>query len=215
MKKILAIIVLLFMAFGAFAQMTHEQSARINAAARVAGKGQELLALARQGKMAEFRQALVNAPHGSLQAIDAHGNNILHLTSSKELFAFVWNLLDESNREALLSQRNKAGETPLMTHVMYGHEDIFLQYFPQTALYRKLKRTTAGLQDTGLNRHVAEIKKAELIKQCSMGQKTMWQRAQDFYQDTYTTPSFAPYRGSMRAVRQMIAEVAPFLVTRG
>ncbi|MBR3631823.1 MAG: hypothetical protein IKN49_01995 [Elusimicrobiaceae bacterium] len=215
MKKFLAIFVLLFLVSASFAHMSEEQSARVNAAARMASKGQTFLALARQGKVAEFRKELVNAPYYSLQEVDTHGNNILHLASSKEMFSFLWNLLDEHTRETLLSQRNKAGETPMTAHVMYNHEDIFLQYFPQTDLYQQLKRTTMALQGAGLNRHVAEIKKEELIKQCSMGNQTMWQLAHALYQDTYTQHYLAKHRESMRAVQNMIADAAPFLVVRG
>ncbi len=215
MKKLLAIFVLLFAVSGAFAQMSPEQSARINAAARLASRGHLLLTLVKRGDVDQFKKELAYAPHRALLQVDAHGNNILHLASSKDMFEEVWKLFSKAELEDLLAQRNKTGETPMMVHIMYGHESIFLQYFPRTSLYEKLRKTTFDLQSNGLNRDVAEIKKEDLIERCSIGRQTMWQRARALYQDTYTQDSRAQHRESMRAVQNMIGDVAPFLVTRG
>lgn len=215
MKRFLVIFVLLFAVSASFAQMSPEQSARINAAARIASRGHLLLTLVKRGDVDQFKKELAYAPHRALLQIDAHGNNILHLASSEDMFKEVWKLFDEAEREDLLAQRNKAGETPMMVHIMYGHEAIFLQYFPQTSLYAKLRKTTFDLQSNGLNRDVAEIKKEDLIERCSIGRQTMWQRARALYHEAYTQDSHAKHRDSMRAVQNMIADAAPFLVVRG
>ena len=140
---------------------------------------------------------------------------MLHVASSKEMFSFIWEILDEETREALVMQKNKAGETPFMAHIMYGHEDIFLDYFPRTHLYQQLQRVsslTSTSGHTGIDPYIAKIRKDEVLTPCTMGDQNMWQRAQALYQDTKTDAYAAPYRNKMKQVRDMIGQVAPFMI---
>ena len=213
MKKFLFLLVICLVSVTAFAQLTQEQSDKVGRAAQQAAKGQQLLMLAKTGQVAAFRKELLHSPYYALRTRDAHGNNILHLASSKEMFALIWNLLDETTRESLLSQKNSSGETPLMAHIMYGHEDIFLSYFPRTNVYSGLKKMSSAIQHQHID-NIVQIKKADLIKQCSCANQTMWQRANGLYHRALSNGYTAQEREKMKQVRDVIGEVAPFLKVR-
>ncbi|MBO7238319.1 MAG: hypothetical protein J6U96_03390 [Elusimicrobiaceae bacterium] len=212
MKKLLSILFVLMLTGVAFAQ--NNPSTRVVSAVEkeIVRQQSDILFLARNGEVKFLHEALSQADETTLRARDKYGNNILHLARNKQVFGLIWNMLDEQTREDLLAQRNKSGETPFMAHIMYGHEDIFLSYFPRSHLYKQLQSTTESLNNSGTDYHVGEIKQAGLTKLCSMGGQTMWQRAHSLYQGAMLDSHYAQYRAPMKQVEEMLAEVAPFLV---
>ncbi len=217
MKKLLLLTGILLFSTASFAYPNEQETVNhvYRAAehqATVQQMGLKLLKAAQNGQMRKFRTLLAQADKASLLVTDDYGRNILHVARNKQIFGFVWSMLRPAERKVLLLQRNNTGETPLMAHIVYGHEDIFLTYFPQTELYQRLQKTTAGLSGTGLARQTAEIEKAELIKECSIGGMTMWQRANALTVGAYGDSYAAASRDSMKRVRDMIGAVAPFLI---
>lgn len=212
MKKILLLILLIGLTGSAWANMTREQSRRVDRAMASATKGQEIFVLAKEGRLAELRKEILHVDRDALLVQDGYQNNILHIAKNAETFGFLWNVLGDEMRETLLAQKNKSGETPLMSHIMYGHENIFRQYFPRTRLYRKLRDAANGLQNKGLNGGIASIKRAGLLEQCTVGNQNMWQRADGLYRASYGSEYASSYREQMKAVRDMIGEAAPFMV---
>ena len=217
MKKTFLLVGVLFLSAAAFAY-TYEQTAanhvyqEAEQQVNIQEMGRELLAAAQKGKMKQFRELLSQANKRALLVTDDYGRNILHVARNKHIFDLAWAVLDPVSRESLLAQRNKAGETPLMAHIVFGHEQIFLSYFPQTQLYQRLQKTTAGLNSVGLARQSAEIERAELIRECSVGGVNMWQRAAALATGAHGDSSAASSRALMPQVRDMIGAVAPFLV---
>lgn len=173
-----------------------------------------VLSLVQQGDVAALRKALPSVQKESLSQQDDYGNNVFHLAKKKEMFSFLWNLFPQEQREKLLMQRNKAGEIPMMMHIMYGEEDIFLQYFPKTHLYKQFQSVTADLQKKGLARQIAKTKQQELLRQTNVGPCTLWDRADALYKGTKVDTHYAPYREKMKKIMILLETVAPFLVSK-
>lgn len=214
MKKLFLLICVVAIGADAFAYRTQEQVLHKRVENAVVKKTvQDLLSAAKQADMRSLRIRWAQlGKEEALAQTDRYGNNILHIAKNTEVFNFVWQRLTEEEREIVLSQRNNAGETPLIAQIIYGHEPIFLQYFPQTRLYKQLQETSNSLANEGLNREVAKIKGEELIKTCSVGGITMWQRAHGLAQGAQADGRYGVYREAMQQVEKMIADVAPFLV---
>ncbi len=160
---------------------------------------------------------------------DEHGNNLFHLCSDVKTFD-VLHMYLASVREDLLAGKNKAGETPWMNYIMYGKEDIFLTFFPQSTLCSRLKGISFDLANaTGLHYKNALTQRDAIVKECSTaGGQTLWQRADLMCkgltygakgQGSYTysaknAPGLnnsAAVKNKMTQVRDLIEEVAPFL----
>lgn len=214
MKKLLLLISVLVITTGVFAHPTREQILHRNVeSAVVKYTVLDLLSAAKRGDMRSVR--IRWAQLGKEEAIaqrDKYGNNILHLAKNTEVFHFVWQRLTDDEREALLTQRNKSGETPFMAQIIYGHEPVFLEFFPQSRLYKQLQNTTSSLAQEGLAKQVGEMKREELIKECSLGGVTMWQRAHGLTQAAQADSRYSVYHSAMQQVEDMLAQVAPFLV---
>lgn len=216
MKKILFLLLGLSVAAGAFASPAEDRLGEYLQTQRQFIYRQELFNTVRGGHVKALRRILAETDLQVIAAAqDASGNNVLHAAPTKEVFALLWEEMgrqDESLRHSLLAQRNKAGETPLMSHIMYGHEEIFLTYFPQTDLYRRLLKTRDDLRRGGMiAERVAGPMRDELIKECSAGGQTMWQRAYALYQGTSADSYGRMFHHSMRQVLLMIEDTAPFL----
>lgn len=218
MKKIFILLGFIFFAFACAEARPYIDAAAANrikrAAEEKAGRylsEPSLIAAARNGNLRNVEALLASSPE-TIKVTDAYGNNVFHAARNEEVFGLLWTRVGESVREELLGQRNRAGETPWMAHIAYGHEKLFLKYFPQSALYRRLEQTSASLKGSGLDYSVAQIKRDELIKECSLGTQTLWVRADLFYKGSMADAQYAAYAKPMAAVRKMIGSVAPFLV---
>ena len=217
MKKVYFIILSIFFVLSAgvlHAIALEEINAQVTLRAQEAEKQYVIVDLVKQGNVARLRKALINLTKEDLLGQDVYGNNVLHLAKKKEMFVFLWNLFSQEEREQLLAQRNKSGEIPMMAHIIYGQEDIFLEYFPKTHLYEQFKSVTADLQKEGLAREVAQTKQDELLRQSSIGSHTLWSRAHAFYQGAMADTHYAPYRHKMKKIMEQLEKVAPFLVTQ-
>ncbi|MBQ7908623.1 MAG: hypothetical protein IJ311_03910 [Elusimicrobiaceae bacterium] len=161
---------------------------------------------------------------------DRHGNNLFHLCSDVKTFSMLHMYL-ASVREEMLSEKNKAGETPWMSYIVYGKEDIFLTYFPKSTLYTRLQQISFELENAvGLNYQNALTQKDAILKECSSaGGQTLWQRADlmckglscgakghaSYTYSANTAPGMnkpSSTKNKMEQVRDLIEEVAPFLV---
>lgn len=140
--------------------------------------------------------------------VDAHGNNALHVAPNERVFYFLYTMA-HGKREELLSQKNKAGETPWMALVSYDRAYIFIKSFPSSGLRREMKEITKGLKSSGLNLMVAEIKRDALLKKCSVGGQNIWQRADALWR---MAPAGSREKEDLFIVRNMIGNVAPFLI---
>lgn len=216
MKQVYLIFLSFFFVLTAGAQATslEDIGARVESRVLKMEKQYAAIDLVGQGNVAQLRKALTHLTKEDLRAQDIYGNNVLHLAKKKEMFAFLWDLFSVEEREQLLKQRNKAGEIPMMTHIMYGQEDIFLEYFPKTRLYEQFKSVTADLQKEGLAREIAQTKQAELLRQSSVGSHTLWSRAHAFYQGTKADTHYASSRTKLQKIMTLLEKVAPFLVTQ-
>lgn len=173
----------------------------------------QLIRAARKGDAAQVRGllALGGSTPGEadfLFVTDAYGNNVFHAAANEEVFEAVWAYAGPQERERLLRQRNLSGETPLMTFISYGRAGLFKRYFPRTDLYKRLKETAAGLENAGLDGKVSQIKRDELVKECSFAGQTMWQRADFFYRQATKDTD----RAEMQKLRDEIGAIAPFLI---
>lgn len=195
------------------AASVEEVEERVEVRAFQAQREYSVMVLVSAGNVAALRSALPYIAKEALLQRDGHGNNVLHLAKKKEMFTFLWNLLGPEKREYLLAQRNNIGEVPLMSQIMYGQEEIFLQYFPKTRLYEQFKMITADLNKNGLARQIAETKRDELMRQTSVGSHTLWSRAHVFYQGAVADTHLRMHRASMLKIQRQIEQVAPFLVT--
>ena len=139
---------------------------------------------------------------------DSHGNNVLHMAPNKEMFYFLSGIAYKL-REPLQSQKNNAGETPWMAMISYEKARMFITYFPFSDLKHRMEETKKELKSSGVNLMVAEIKRDALVKECSAGGQTMWQRADALWR---MAPERSREKMEMKAVRDMLAHSAPFLV---
>lgn len=218
MKKIFILLGFIFFAFACAEARPYTDAAAANRIKRAAEKKVSrhlsepaLISAARNGNLRNVEALLASSPE-TVKVTDTYGNNVFHAAGNEEVFGLLWTRVGESVREELLRQRNRAGETPWMAHIAYGHEKLFLKYFPQSVLYRRLEQTSASLKGSGLDYSVAQIKRDELIKECSLGTQTLWVRADLFYKGSMADAQYAAYAKPMAAVRKMIGSVAPFLV---
>lgn len=184
-----------------------------------------------KNKKADEVQRLLKDPKniGLWNKKDNHGNNLFHLCSDVKTFEVLYKSLG-SKSESLLAAKNKAGETPWMTYIMYGKEDIFLTYFPKSSLYARLQQISFDLKhSTGLSYNNAITNRDAVIKETSCrGGQTLWQRADLMcrslragakgYAQYERTPANAPgmnaaepIKNKMEQIRDMIEEVAPYL----
>lgn len=180
----------------------------------------QIIRLSREGDLKGLRLLLAkeaNARHFEtdggyyypiLLQTDAHGNNVLHVAANAEVFSFLSSVA-YSKRDELMSQKNKAGETPWMSLISYDRAGIFMRMFMYSALRQKMKAVTKELKSTGVNRMVAEIKRDALIRECSAGGQNMWQRADALWR---MAPQGSAEKATMLQVRNMIGKAAPFLI---
>lgn len=177
-----------------------------------------------------IRKLLKNSDSRVWTKKDSHGNNLFHLCPDEKTFS-VLHMYLASVREEMLAEKNKAGETPWMSYIMYGKEGIFLTYFPQSTLYARLQQVTFDLQNSsGLHYKNALTQRDAIVKECSSaGGQTLWQRAdlmckglragaKGFGSYSYTTANVAglnnvpSVKNKMAQVRDLIKNAAPFLV---
>lgn len=233
MKKILTILLGVFL-MSVCAQAQEERFLFVDQSAAQAAHEHSLFV--------QLQQAVKNKDTDSLKKLlkntnsrvwtqkDKHGNNLFHLCGDVQTFA-VLHMYLASVREEMLSAKNKTGEIPWMSYIMYGKEDIFLTYFPQSTLYARLKQITSELEKSnGLNYRNALTKRDALIKESSSaGEQTLWKRAdlmckglkagaKGYHRYAYPADNAlgmnnaAPVQNKMEQVRKLIEDVAPFLV---
>lgn len=161
---------------------------------------------------------------------DTHGNNLFHLCGDVKTFSVLYMYL-ATVREEMLKEKNKVGEIPWMSYIMYGKEDIFLTYFPKSTLYADLQKVSFDLAHSGgLHYANALTQRDEITAQTSCaGGQTLWQRAnlmckglkagaKGYHQYNYPTGhalgmnNAAPIKNKMEQVRDLIAQTAPFLM---
>lgn len=220
-KQIVLITLLLTLCSGAFAQSASYQRSYSPAARQeIVASEPEIIRLSRLGDADGLRRLLsregykgnVYYENGHCYAImeerDAHGNNALHVASNPNAFYTLYSSLG-GLKEKLLSQKNNAGETPWMSLISYERAVIFIKYFPASQLRQDMKEVNRELKSSGLNRMVGEIKRDALLKECSAGGQTMWQRADALWR--MAKPG-SREKENMRIVRSMIEKAAPFLV---
>ena len=231
MKKIVFIFLFAFLSVYSFANINdfsqiveqkNEQAAYHHFVAK------QLQQETRNGNVAKLKSWLKQSDKSVWVQRDPYGNNLFHLCRNEETFYVLWTFL-VSVRDEMLRQQNKAGEIPWVTYIMYGKEDIFLKYFPKSSLYIRLQEATQSMNDKGINSAVAKIKRDELIKECSVGGQTMWQRAnlmvqaqasgmsKGFVSYGYSSKisagdrNFPVLKRKMEMIREMIEQTAPFL----
>ena len=232
MKKILFVFLFSLLGGLAFANMTEFSQVVQHKSEQAAYKhfvARQMQQEARQGNTKKLKEWFKQTDKSVWLQTDQYGNNLFHLCRNEETFYVLWNFL-VSVRDEMLVQPNNAGEIPWVKLIMYGKEKIFLKYFPKSNLYIRLQEATKEMNDQGLTSAVAKIKREELIKECSVGGKTMWQRADALCKGlasgmakgfaSYSYSAKDAYVGSkgsfpkndMELVREMIESVAPFLV---
>lgn len=172
--------------------------------------GAQLLSAVKNSDLPQTKQLLAEIQQNpyACTTSDAYGNNVFHVAENEQIFALLWNQLPAVCTKQLLSQTNHIGETPFISYISYGKENRFLRYFPQTDLYKQLRRVSADLSAGGLYADVSKIKRDALIKQCSAAGQTMWQRANRFYNMASDVPS----KQKMQRIKDMVSFAAPFLV---
>lgn len=221
-KYIVFVVIMLGLSTGAFAQYHRAGAYGAFAAGTQQQAEQEpqIIRLAREGDLNGLRRLLAreaNARHFKTEGgyyypilleVDAHGNNVLHVAANAEVFSFLY-AEAYSKRDALMSQKNKAGETPWMSLISYDRAGIFMRMFIASSLRKKMKDVTKELKSTGVNLMVAEIKRDALVRECSAGGQNMWQRADALWR---MAPQGSAEQAAMLQVRNMIGKAAPFLI---
>ena len=223
-KTVLLFVLAVFLNTGLFAQAYNNgtKSFANNPQNQQNAEKQEslLIRYSRLGLVNELRRLLSHefserrfAPSGPfyyfiMRDTDSHGNNALHVAKTDEVFSLLNNSAHALQKE-LLSQKNNAGETPWMALISYDRGRIFVKHFPGSALAREMRKVKKDLNSTGLNRMVAEIKRDALIKECSAGGQTMWQRADALWR---MAPEGSRDKEVLYTIRHMIGAAAPFLV---
>lgn len=230
MKKIIVLFLFLFSAAGGYATQAVDFSDVLEKTnAQMFAAAENLQKAVKNNDVAAVKKILKETDRYVWTLTDKYGNNLFHLCEDPQVFS-VLHLYLASVREELLAQRNHIGETPWLKYIMYGKEDLFLTYFPKSSLYARLEQTTQDLKLQGIAGQVARDKRNSLIEECSVAGQTMWQRADimckglkqakgyaHYSRTPYNAPGMnnaASVKNRMEEVRDMIAEVAPFLVRR-
>lgn len=230
MKKIIVLFLFLFVAAGGYAKQSLELSNVLEKTnAQMFATAEKLQKAVKTSDVAAVKKLLAETDRYVWTLTDKYGNNLFHLCEDPQVFEILhFHLAAES--EKLLAQRNHIGETPWVKYIMYGKEDLFLMYFPQSTLYARLAQATRDLKLQGLAGQVAREKRNSLIQECSVAGQTMWQRADIMCKGLKQAKGYARYtrtpynapgmnnaastKNRMEEVRDMIAQVAPFLVRR-
>lgn len=128
---------------------------------------------AKKGNVSAVRELERVADNGTyLFKKGKNGNNVLHaarnLATFEALLASIRYFYPSDYKErtyALLEDRNAADETPLFTHLSYGHGDIFAKYFRFTNLYERILDAKADLDRGGLAAEMAQYKMNRVLRE--------------------------------------------------
>ena len=221
-KSLILIVFLMSCCVGGWAQTaSRSSSSRLPAHYKTQQESDpEIIRLSREGDIKGLRQLFAQENSSGrfsysqgfyylvMKERDRHGNNALHVANSEKTFDFLLEMAYHAKDE-LLSQQNKAGETPWMSLISYDRAAIFIRHFPSSALRQELKNISKELESNGVNLMVAAIKRDALVKECSAGGQTMWQRADALWR---MAPQGSVDKANMYFIRTMIGKAAPFLI---